>query len=636
MRAAWQPGIATAQAATRAPWRVPRADILSPRQPWGTAQPIETAARAPWQAQRSDDAARRLPWAAPRRGEVAHIAARPGVLARLGRARPGMAPVGGSPARYAATQLPSAMQTSDRSAWVIAKPIDAARRAAWGLYTRMGDIPERSAYAAAGPLDASRRLPWALFSAHADDGARSVWRKATAGDNPERFPFGARRPLQGGWGVVIEPGQPIIDPGQPIVIPVQRAYLMLHDISVVRIADNTAIDAQTLTLGLDADSVTWSWQGTLIGADVVDAVRPDASGNPVQLAIAIDGYVFNVLVEDWTEDRTHGKRGVTAKGRGLSAQLATPYELAASGISATDMTLQQILRAHLPTGSPWTIAWAAGTPDWLVPAGAWSWSNQSPLAAIYAAANGVGLVVRPDIATQTLTIQPRYPVLPWAFSGATPDIVVPDAAILSLSRRNVPPSQANAAFVAGGNVGGVLARVYLDGTAGDKALAAVQHPLITHTDAARLLGSRLLAAQAQQPDVRSLQIPLDGSTFGLAQIGQLLQAQIGSSTNRGIVNAVQIDVQRTDRALTVRQSLTIGEDTPNVWSGFSRLLPQDPLRPATIQATFADGTASIQYPDGGTQRVRNPLALSAGAAVYVRGGKIDSQAPSLTQSDITV
>lgn len=551
-------------------------------------------------------------------------------------AQPGRALVVGLAPRVVRTEAPTQRQTAERLSWDRSRTADSPRRAAWVLYARAAQPSTRSDWSAARAADAARRLAWLLYAAQADAAQRAGWQGGRRADMPERFPFGARRALQGGWGVVIEPGTPIIEPGQPILIPIQRLYTMFHDVSVVRTADNQAISALNITLGLDADATAWSWQATLAGADAVDAVRPDANGNPVQLAIAIDGYLFQVLVEDWSEDRTHGKRGVTAKGRGLSAQLAAPYQLASSGVTASDMTLKQVLNAHLPIGSPWTIAWAPNTPDWLVPAGAWSWSNQSPLAAIFAACNGVGLVVRPDIATQTLTIQPRYPVLPWDFGGATPDITMPDAAILALSRRNAPPSQANAAFVAGGNVGGVLARVYRDGTAGDKALAAVQHPLITHTDAARLLGSRLLASQAQQPDVRSLSIPLDGSTFGLAQIGQLVEAQISSTPTRGLINAVQIDVQRTDRALTVRQSLTLGEDTPNVWSGFARLLPQDPLRPATVQAAFSDGTARIQYPDGGTQRVRNPISAAAGASVYVLGGKIDSTAPALTQSDITV
>jgi hypothetical protein len=410
---------------------------------------------------------------------------------------------------------------------------------------------------------------------------------------------------------------------------------MLHDISVIRLPDNLAIPASDVTLGIDADAWAWTFSARLNGKIALDAVQPDANGVPVTLEIALDGYLFHVLVEDWSEDRRFGNRSVSVKGRGISAQLAAPYLLTSSGATTADMTLQQVLNAHLPIGSGWTIAWAAGTPDWLIPAGAWTWADQSPIAAIFAACNGVGLTVQPDTALQTLTIAPRYPVLPWDFAAATPQITVPDAAITDLSRRNTPPSQANAAFVYGGSVGGILARVYRTGTAGDKALAPAQHPLITHTDGARLLGSRLLAGQAQQPDVRSLTFPF-GGTFGMAQRGALLEAQIGGAATRGIINAVQIAAQRSDQGVKIRQTVTLGEDTPNVWAGFSRLLPQDALRLATVQATFADATATVQYPTGGTQRVRNPSGAAAGASVYVRAGRIDGAAPSLTQSDIVV
>lgn len=74
---------------------------------------------------------------------------------------------------------------------------------------------------------------------------------------------------------------------------------------------------------------------------------------------------------------------------------------------------------RLPLGSGWTLDWAPGTPDWLLPAGSWNWQNQSPIQAIHAAAQGVGLVVVPAMADKVLRVQPRYPVLPWHYADAT-------------------------------------------------------------------------------------------------------------------------------------------------------------------------------------------------------------------------
>jgi hypothetical protein len=621
--APWQVAV-QARAQSAAPWQAPF--VLSPQTAlaWQPAAPLAAARASRWRALPVAAADRRAVWqpAAP----LAAAAAAPYHLpaARAERAAAAWQDAAARTARLAAPyRHPPSRGIARASAWQNATPAPRHWRARWQN---------------AAARTTRRRAPWQ------DAGpVRLLWPRPTPYVPPPPVPRTITADLP--FACRVEAGAPWVlrfgricraDDRQPIVIPILRAYIMLHDVSVTRLSDNIAIPARSVTLALDADSAAWSFSAALLGPDAVDAVRPDASGQPVALQIAIDGYTFTALVEDWAEDRSHGQRSVSVKGRGLSAELAAPYQLPSSGVTASDLTVQQVLAAHLPIGSGWQIAWAPGTPDWLVPAGAWSWANQSPLAAILSAATGCGLVVVPDRTQRTLRIQPRYPVLPWALASAAPQITIPESAVLSVSRRNAPPAQANAAFVAGGSPGGVLARVYRDGTAGDRALAPVQHPLITHADAARLLGSRLLAAQAQQPDVRAVTLPLDGNPFGLAAIGDVAQITLGSTATRAIVNAVQIDVQRSDRALTVRQTLTLGEDTPNIWSGFARLLPQDPIRPATVQAAFADGTALVQYPGGGTQRVRNPIAATANASVYVRGDRIDSAAPQLTAFDLTV
>ena len=52
--------------------------------------------------------------------------------------------------------------------------------------------------------------------------------------------------------------------------------------------------------------------------------------------------------------------------------------------------------------------------------------------------------------------------------------------------------------------------------------------------------------------------------------------------HHGIINAVGLEVSMSDRAVTVLQTLTIGETTPNAWARFKRLLPGDPLLVGTV------------------------------------------------------
>ena len=60
------------------------------------------------------------------------------------------------------------------------------------------------------------------------------------------------------------------------------------------------------------------------------------------------------------------------------------------------------------------------------------------------------------------------------------------------------------------------------------------------------------------------------------------------------------------------------------------LLPAQPVLAATIAAVYADGTALVTMPGGAQARLRNPLGLAMGAAVFVQDGAVIGEAPALT------
>lgn len=72
----------------------------------------------------------------------------------------------------------------------------------------------------------------------------------------------------------------------------------------------------------------------------------------------------------------------------------------------------------------------------------------------------------------------------------------------------------------------------------------------------------------------------------------------------------------------------------NIYRALLDLLPQDPLLVGTVAAVHTDGTATVQYPGGGTQRVRGDA--EAGARVFVQGGLITGPAPDLTTITIEI
>jgi hypothetical protein len=411
-------------------------------------------------------------------------------------------------------------------------------------------------------------------------------------------------------------------------IPVRRTYFVINDIEVKRLSDNYPIAAKQLEITIDADSHTWAGRFVLVGKDARDAIEPDVNGAPVTLSITVNGHAWQMIVDDWEETVQFGQRGVSVSARGLSAELVSPWALPQSGSTSNDLTLQQVFAGLLPVGSGWSISWEPGMVDWFVPAGAWSWSQEAPLEAIHSAALSVGMVVVPDAAARVLHLQPRYKVAPWLFDIATPDLTIPEEALTSYSRRLPVPTQANAVYVHGNEIGGVIGQVKRTGSAGDKLEKTVSHPLITHSDAVRLLGTRRLAANHQQPRHSSITLPLGGVDFPLASIGQLVQIA-GSNAERAIVNSVGVSVSIQEKKTTVRQTIGFGERTPNTWAAFRDLLPGAPTLLGTVTAVDAiTGTATIELVGGESVQVRGTGAVND--SVYIKEGAIIGAAPSMT------
>lgn len=433
----------------------------------------------------------------------------------------------------------------------------------------------------------------------------------------------AQRPPPG-KSVPIDPPRPPYEPPtnqNPVTIPTQTVYIMQHTLSVKTVPGNLDVPVSRVGLSYDADSFAWQFSADLLTPSALSMV----SGGSAELAVEIDGYQWRVLVETVERSVQFAKNTITLKGRSKTALLGAPSVLPASATMGSDLTVQQIADQLMPLG--WTIVWNA--PTWLVPGGAYSYTNQTPIQALAALVADIGCVAVPHAVNQTITVQPRYPVYPWQFDSATPDLIIPEAAITGVTLRPAPITQANGVYVHGGDIGGVLAWCRLNGTAGDRLAPTVSNALMTDVIACRLLGERILAGQWQQPLVKSATLPLDGVTFPLASVGQLVDITLDGNPVRGIVNSVSIEASLGSASQTIQ----IGEETANIWTTFTSLLPRDPLLVSTIAST--DGATSvITLLDGGVVSVRG--TGTAGDKVYIRAGRIEGAAPAMIQNEIVV
>lgn len=66
----------------------------------------------------------------------------------------------------------------------------------------------------------------------------------------------------------------------------------------------------------------------------------------------------------------------------------------------------------------------------------------------------------------------------------------------------------------------------------------------------------------------------------------------------------------------------------NVYKAFLDLIPADPQLVGKVLSHNADGTSTIQFPDGRTLRVQGQdVAVMSNA--FVRGGRVQGPAPAL-------
>lgn len=329
-----------------------------------------------------------------------------------------------------------------------------------------------------------------------------------------------------------------LSPGEPLrVIPVRRAYIVANDI-VLKLADDSATLACTaLSIGGDVDAWTWSFDAQIDAADL-DAVMPGIGGEPAELMATINGASFLLLAEKIARERSFGKSALRVSGRGIAAGLAAPLFAKAPMSNSADMTMAQIAESALTVngvGIGWAVDWDAA--DWLVQAGAWA-SYATPIEALAALAESAGAVVQSARASKTLKITPRYPVKPWLWGAASPDIQIPESVFLTESVEWVRKAEYNGVYVSGQGDGGVFGLAKRAGTAADVLAPMVTDPLCTSVDAVRARALPILCDTGGQALVTGSMPVLPES--GIIDVNTLVQIGSGGSARRGLVRAVRV------------------------------------------------------------------------------------------------
>ena len=326
--------------------------------------------------------------------------------------------------------------------------------------------------------------------------------------------------------------------GETVVVPTRRIYMVVNNASLRRVDGNILLPVFSMTLGIDADSWTWSFGASLPGSALA-SLEPGFSGDPVEVEALINGVAYRALVERIERSREFGKSDLRVTGRGMTALLDAPYAPVRNFINTQARTAQQLIGDILTVnGVPlgWDVQW--GLVDWLVPSGVFSHQG-SYIGAVNQIAAAAGGYVQPHASTQTLKILPRYPRVPWEWGSVVPDFDLPADITSRESIQWLDKPAYNRVFVSGQGVG-VLAQVTRAGTAGDVLAPMVVDALITQAAAARQRGIAVLADTGRQIEL-SLRLPVLQET-GIIAPGAFVAYRDGGVTRRGLVRSTQVQV----------------------------------------------------------------------------------------------
>lgn len=503
---------------------------------WGQGTARDVLSEVPWQQsdqQRHEAAAR---WVQSERGEGA--AASPAWQTATGRGHD-RGSVWQEGAVRRARQVATRWQDMDRG----------ARPALRGLWA--GALAERSdrrfGFARHGrPLGADSRSPWQEAS-----GPRPG--KSPVIEPPVEPPFRPcyRPPLGRSVHLLFdEPwdgsGELVFrcdhggDAGVPahVVVPIRKVYFVLNDTSLWRVDGGAPIPTFTMSMGLDVDSWTWSFNASVPGSALPQLVSADVD-EPIELEARINGVAYRFLAESLSRDRTFGSSRVNVRGRGRLAVLDAPYAPLLSFGNADVRTAQQLMHDVLTINGAslgWTIDWQLD--DWVVPGGAWA-TQGSYMQALNAIAQAAGGYVQPERVSQGLRVLHRYPTAPWEWNDVAPDFELPaDVATREGIEWTSKPSYTRV-FVSG-QASGVLGQVTRAGTDGTSVAQMITDPLMTDAIAIRQRGRTVLSDTGAQANV-SLRLPVLTST-GVIEPGKFVRYVDGGATRLGIVRSTAVEV----------------------------------------------------------------------------------------------
>jgi len=345
-------------------------------------------------------------------------------------------------------------------------------------------------------------------------------------------------------------------------VPRKRVYEMINVVTVYRLPDNAPIEVGAINISIDRNSWLWSFSLTILDPDHIELIKP-SPGTYVDIEITINGHVWICKVESWQEQVSFGQTVWNVSGRSPSCELSNPFSGVASYTTTSDMQAITILNDIL-SGTGWAASWPSNSwldpsMTWLIPAGAFSFTNKTKIEAIKLLTESVGAYIQtvPDTTSQQLNIKAKYFSNPWNWSGATVDQTLVDSQFREIGRSFEGRPNYNSVITSGENAG-VIVSLTRDGTAGDTTAPMYTNALITTDQAGTEAGRNILCDTGEwiKHTIRMFSLYPTGTPPSLILPGDFLGISEVSNFWEGQVTGTTIDVAVTP-VVEVAQTIEI-------------------------------------------------------------------------------
>lgn len=338
----------------------------------------------------------------------------------------------------------------------------------------------------------------------------------------------------------------------PLSIPNLRSYIV-HNVIAATIG-GIAVDLLSFNIKTDMDS--YCWQGNIdITAKDYDKIKHKLDvprGSEPMVIAVVNGNPLAFIAEEQQRSRKFAQKSYSLSGRSITARLGADYAISQGGLIDQASYVSQIVAQQLNGLSVTLLNW--GINDWLVPAGAYSVANKTPIAVISDIAAAGGGFVTSDPSQATLSVKPRWPVAAWQLASAAPDVIVPIDVISDISDKKRTNPRYNTVLLNSASEGG---EVYRQTQGRDASAPTQDHPLYTDRDAIVPAGTAILSDSGIHGDYTLRMRWADKYNVQLARLGDVWQINDPEGAWRGVTTGVSVSIDQSNDAPTVWQTVTI-------------------------------------------------------------------------------